>query len=235
QVSLWLKKIHGDCLTPFYEVDERTVDTLHDIMECCEERERDVSLLIEDMKHQEALHEAATKELQDIFKDLGLSPTSLSREACRCISSLAKSAVILETKDTSLTSLFCAINNMTSEQFETRQKNKEMRRKLAVTKKKLTTALTLKKQLLEDVENTEECQAEENVKRENRSQTMKYIRDKSLEFRIRIRNAERELIARGLDRSLTHDALVQFSEELALLQEEVKSLKKKLKNYLHLP
>ncbi|NWU87056.1 HAUS1 protein, partial [Onychorhynchus coronatus] len=212
QISLWLKKICGDQVIPSYEVNERTVDILHDLMGCCEDRERDVSLLIEDMKHQDTVHEAATKKMQDIFEDLGNSPLSLPRKASGYLSSLAKSAQILETKDTSLISLFCAVNNMISEQFETKQKNREMQRKLDVTKEKLTSALMLKKKLLEDIENLEESQAQEYVKRESRSQILRYLRDKSLELTIRIRNAEKELIARGLDRSLTHKALVQLSE-----------------------
>ncbi|NWU08520.1 HAUS1 protein, partial [Cephalopterus ornatus] len=211
QIFLWLKEIRGDWFIPFHGVNGKTMDILHCFMECCEARERDVSLLIEDMKHQKAEHEAATKEMQDIFEDLGLSTTSLSREASGCLSSLAKSAVILETKDTSLTCLFCAINNMTSELFEIKQKINKMQWKLDITKKKLASALMLKKQLVEDTENVEECQAKEYVNRENRSQILRYLRDKSLELRIRIKNAERDLIAHRLDKSLTHKALTQFS------------------------
>ncbi|NXK38176.1 HAUS1 protein, partial [Piprites chloris] len=235
QVSLWLKKIFGDWPVPFYEVNERTVDILHDLMECCEARERDVSLLIEDMKHQEAVLDAETKEMQGIFEDLGLSPTSLPRKTSKYLSSLAKSAVILQTKNTSLTSLFCAINNMTLEKIETTQKNRAMQQKLDVTKQKLASALLLKKRLLEDIENIEESQAKENVKRESRCQTLKYLKDKSLELSIRIKNAEWQLIANGLDRCLTHEELVKLSEEVAPLQKKVTSLKKELKTYFSLP
>ncbi|XP_029818006.1 HAUS augmin-like complex subunit 1 [Manacus vitellinus] len=234
-VSSWLKKIYGDHFIPSDEVNEKTVDILHDLMECCEAKERDVSLLIEDMKHQEAVHEAATKEMQDIFEDLGLSPTSLSRKASRDLSSLAKSAVILQTKDTSLTSLFCAINNMTSEQFETTQKNREMQQKLDDVKNKLTSALMLSKQLLEHIENTEELQKKQSVKVERQLKTMTYLTDKCLELEIRIKDAQRELAARGLHTSLTHKALVQLSEELVSLEKKVASLKKEQKIYLELP
>ncbi|XP_017675318.1 PREDICTED: HAUS augmin-like complex subunit 1 [Lepidothrix coronata] len=235
QVSSWLKKIYGDHFIPSDEVNERTVDILHDLMECCEAKERDVSLLIEDMKHQEAMHEAATKEMQDIFEDLGLSPTSLSRKASRDLSSLAKSAVILQTKDTSLTSLFCAINNMTSERFETTQRNREMQQKLDDIKKKMTSALMLSKQALEHIENTEERQKKERVEVERQLKTMTYLTDKGLELKIRIKDAQKELAARGLDASLTHKALVQLSEEVVSLEKKVASLKKEQKIYLDLP
>ncbi|KAJ7409097.1 HAUS augmin-like complex subunit 1 [Pitangus sulphuratus] len=229
RVSSWLKKIHRDWCIPLYEVNERTVDILHNLMKRYEDRERDVSLLIEDMKHQEAEHEAATKEIQDIFKDLGFSPIDLSRKAYGYLCSLARSAVILETKDTSLTSLLCAISNLTSEKFETKRKTRELQQKLNVTKKKLASALMLKQQLLDDIERVQESQAKERAKRDSRVNTLKYIRDKSLELRIRIRNAESELIGRGLDRSVIHDALVKSSESIPLAKVKVEEAKRELK------
>lgn len=56
QVTSWLKKIYGDTI-PRYEVYERTVDILHEVMEYNEERDKDVTLLIEDMKEQAAKYE----------------------------------------------------------------------------------------------------------------------------------------------------------------------------------
>uniref|UniRef100_A0A8C5TYS0 Uncharacterized protein n=1 Tax=Malurus cyaneus samueli TaxID=2593467 RepID=A0A8C5TYS0_9PASS len=57
-VTLWLKKIYGNARVPQYEVNERTVDILHEVMECNEERDKDISLLIEDFKEREAKYEA---------------------------------------------------------------------------------------------------------------------------------------------------------------------------------
>lgn len=58
QVTLWLRKLYGSRPVPRYEVNERTVDILHEVMECNEERDRDVLLLIEDMKDQATKYEA---------------------------------------------------------------------------------------------------------------------------------------------------------------------------------
>ncbi|NXF82474.1 HAUS1 protein, partial [Sclerurus mexicanus] len=236
QVALWLKKIYGDRPIPVYEMNERTVNILHDLMELNEARDRDISLLIEEMKDQETEYDAATKEMQDILEhDLGLSINSLSRKARRFLNDLVRSAMALDTKDTSLTSFFCAINGMTWELFETESKNREMQQKLNTIKKKLAAVLTMEKRVLEDIKNVEEHQKAEIVKIESRSHNLKFLRDKNLELKIRIRNAEEELIRRGMDRSLTHEALVQLSEELVPLQKKVASLKEELKNYYDLP
>ncbi|NXG01092.1 HAUS1 protein, partial [Sakesphorus luctuosus] len=235
QVTLWLKKIYRNQPVPVYEVNERTVDILHDLMERNEARDRDISIVIEDMKHQEAEYDAETEEMKDNLKDLGLSLHSLSRKATRCLNDLVKSAMALNTKDTSLTSLFYAISRMTLELLETESENAEMRWELSNMKKNLMSVLMMEKQILEDIKKIEECQQAERVKIESRSHNLKFLRDKSLELKIRIRNAEEELIGRGVERSLTHEALVQSAEELVLLRKKVASMKKELKNFYDLP
>ncbi|NXE93807.1 HAUS1 protein, partial [Menura novaehollandiae] len=213
QVTLWLKKIYEDLPIPEYEVNERTVDILHDVMECNEERDRDVSLLIEDMKQQAAEYEAETEYWEDVLREgLGLSPESLSEEAATDLNDLVQSAMTLEVKDTSLTSFFCAINNMSSELYETKSKNREMELKLNSIQKKVTSARMMEMRLQEDINKLEESQKTENAKMESRSKNMKFLERKSEDLKIRIKDSEAKLIAEGLDQSLTHEALVKFSE-----------------------
>ncbi|NXH83257.1 HAUS1 protein, partial [Edolisoma coerulescens] len=236
QVTLWLKKIYGDVPIPVYEVNERTVDILHEVMECNEERDNDVLLLIEDMKDQAARYEAEAEYWQDILGEgLGLSLGSLSQEATMVLNDLVESAMALEVEDTSLTSFYCAINYTTSELFKTESRNQELELKLTTLMKKLTKALMMEKQLEEDIEKIIESQKVESAKAEIRSKTLKFLEDKSEDLKIRIKDAEEQLIAVGLDRSLTHEALMKASEELAAMQKEMEPLKEEVKSYHDLP
>ncbi|NWH98512.1 HAUS1 protein, partial [Tichodroma muraria] len=150
QVTLWLKKIYGCVPIPEYEVNERTVDILHEVMECNEERDKDVTLLIEDMKDRATRYEAEAEYWQDILgESLGLSEGSLSQEATTDLTDLVESAMELEVEDTSLTSFYSAINYMTSELYETKSKNEEMELELKTLTKKLTSALMMEKHLEE--------------------------------------------------------------------------------------
>ncbi|NXA12783.1 HAUS1 protein, partial [Sapayoa aenigma] len=213
QVMLWLKRIYGDQPIPEYEVNEKTVDILYDLMECNEATDRDVSLLIEEMKHQETKYKEQAQEIEELLREgLGLSLSSLSDEATKCLNEVVESAMALETGDTSLTSFFCAINNRSWELFEKESENREMEHKWNIGNKKLLSALALEKQLQEDIKKVEERQRAEKAKIESRAENLNFLRRKSLELKIRIRNAEEELIARGLDKTLTHEALVKFSE-----------------------
>ncbi|NXO44395.1 HAUS1 protein, partial [Locustella ochotensis] len=235
QVTLWLKKIYGDMPVPEYEVNERTVDILHEVMECNEERDKDVMLLIEDMKDQARKYEAEAEYWQSILGDLSLSVDSLSQEAITDLTDLVESALELEVEDTSLTSFYSAINYMSSELYKTKSKNEEMELKLKTLTKKLTSALMLEKQLEEDIKKLKEYQEAEKAKAENQSKNLKFLEDKSKDLKIRISDAEEELVARGLDQSLTHEALMKSSEELAALLKEMEPLKNELASYHDLP
>ncbi|NXX35270.1 HAUS1 protein, partial [Nicator chloris] len=213
QVTLWLKKIYGDVPVPEYEVNERTVDILHEVMECNEERDRDVMLLIEDLKDRATKYEAEADYWQDILgESLGLSVGSLSQEATTDLIDLVESAVELEAEDTSLTSFYSAINYMSSELYKTKSENEEMELKLKTLTKKLTSSLALEKQLADDITKLKESQDAEKAKAVIRSKNLKFLEDKSKDLKIRITDAEDELVAMGLDQSLTHEALMKSSE-----------------------
>ncbi|NXM57053.1 HAUS1 protein, partial [Illadopsis cleaveri] len=236
QVTLWLKKLYGDVPIPEYEVNERTVDILHEVMECSEERDKDIMLLIEDMKDRATKYEAETEYREDILgESLGLSVGALSQEAITDLTDLVESAMELEVEDTSLTSFYSAINHMSSELYKTKSKNEEMELKLKTLTKKLTSALTLEKQLEEDIKKLNESQEAEKAKAEIRSKNLKFLEDKSKDLKIRISDAEDELVAVGLDQSLTHEALMKSSEELAAQLKEIEPLKRERASYHDLP
>ncbi|XP_030113381.1 HAUS augmin-like complex subunit 1 isoform X1 [Taeniopygia guttata] len=236
RVTLWLKKLYEGVPIPVYEVNERTVDILHEVMECNEETDRDVMLLIEDMKDQTSKYEAEADYWKDILeKSLGLSEGSLSEEATKDLSDLVESAVDLEVEDTSLSSFYCAINDMTSELYKTKSENEEMERKLKTLTEKLTSALMMEKRFEEDIEKLEKSQEVQKAKAEVQSKNKNFLEAKSKDLRIRISDAEDQLVARGLDQSLTHEALMKLSEELAALHKKMKPLKTEVASYHHLP
>ncbi|NXI10575.1 HAUS1 protein, partial [Irena cyanogastra] len=236
QVTAWLRKLYGLVPLPQYEVNERTVDILHEIMEYNEEREKDAMVQIEDMKEQTTKYEAEADYWHDILgKGLGLYEGSLSEEAYEDIFDLVGSAIELEVENTSLTSFYSAINGMTSELYETKSKNEEMERKVKTLTKKLISALVMEKQLEEDVRKLQTSQKADKVKAEILSKNLKFLKDKSKDLKIRIADAEDELIARGLDQSLTHEALVKSFKDLAALQKKIEPLKRELESYYDLP
>ncbi|XP_027302654.1 HAUS augmin-like complex subunit 1 [Anas platyrhynchos] len=235
QVTLWLKEVFENQPIPHYEVNPQTVEILYNLKEYSETRERDLAFLVEDTEQKAAEYEAQAKYLEDLLtKGLGLSLSSLSSEGATYLNTLVNSAITLGTKDTSLASFFCAINDMSSELYATESKNKELELELASMNKKLTAALAMEKRLEEDLRKTRDYLEVERVKAESRSQNLKFLRDKSEDFKIRIKAAEEKLAANGLDYSLMHQSLVSMSEKLEEMQKEVVPVKRELDSYLDL-
>ncbi|KAH0627797.1 hypothetical protein JD844_008195 [Phrynosoma platyrhinos] len=127
-----------------------------------------------------------------------------------------------------------AINDLTSDLYAAESKNKDMELELSNLRKKLTSALVLEKRLQDDLMKTEELLVVEKAKAESRTQNMKFLKDKSEDIKFRIKAAEEQLSASGLDTSLTHESLVNLSEKLAEIKKEAAPLKKKLESYLDL-
>uniref|UniRef100_A0A4X1URQ6 HAUS augmin like complex subunit 1 n=1 Tax=Sus scrofa TaxID=9823 RepID=A0A4X1URQ6_PIG len=235
KVAAWLKKIFGDHSIPQYEVNPRTTEILHHLAECNRVRDRDVCLVIEDLKQKAREYESEAKHLQDLLMEsVNFSPANLSSAGSKYLNALVDSAVALETKDTSLASFIPAVNDLTSDLFRTKSKNEEIQLELGKLEKNLTAALVLEKCLREDLKKAELHLSMERAKVDNRLQNMDFLKAKAEEFRSGIRAAEKQLSARGMDASLSHQSLVALSEKLAELKQQTMPLKKKLESYLDL-
>ncbi|XP_004380944.1 HAUS augmin-like complex subunit 1 [Trichechus manatus latirostris] len=235
RVAAWLKKIFGDHRIPQYEVNPRTTEILYHLSERNKARDRDVSLVIEDLKQKASEYESEAKHLQDLLMEsVNFSPASLSSTGSRYLNALVDIAVVLETKDTSLTSFIPAVNDLTSDLFRIKYKNEEIELELAKLGKNLTTTLILEKRLQEDLKKAEQHLSTERARVDHRLQNMDFLKAKSEEFRFGIKAAEEQLSARGMDASLSHQSLVALSEKLAELKQQTKPLKKKLESYLDL-
>ncbi|PKU30112.1 haus augmin-like complex subunit 1 [Limosa lapponica baueri] len=173
----------------------------------------------------------------DFLYNLAECSEARESDAALQIENMKQEAAEYEAKEelTLFTSFFCAINDMTSELYATESKNRETEWELTSMKEKLTAAMSLEQQLKEDLKNTEEYLEAEKLKARLRSQKIEFLKNKSKDLVIRIKAAEEQLAASGLDPLLTHESLVNLSEEVAKLQEETVYWKKQLVAYLDLP
>uniref|UniRef100_A0A4W2DQG2 HAUS augmin like complex subunit 1 n=1 Tax=Bos indicus x Bos taurus TaxID=30522 RepID=A0A4W2DQG2_BOBOX len=229
QVAAWLKKIFGDHPIPQYEVNARTTEILYNLSERNRIRDRDVYLVTEDLKQKAKEYESEAKHLQDLLMEsVNFSPASLSSTGSRYLNALVDSAVVLETKDTSLASFIPAVNDLTSDLFRTKSKNEEIKLELAKLEKNLTATLVLEKCLQEDLKKAELHLCTERARVDSRLQNMDFLKAKSEEFRSGIRTAEEQLSARGMDASLSHQSLVALSENPSLAQVKIEEAKREL-------
>ncbi|XP_075389323.1 HAUS augmin-like complex subunit 1 [Tenrec ecaudatus] len=235
QVAAWLKTVFGDEPVPPYEVNPWTTEILSHLSERNKARDRDVSLVIEDLKQKASEYESEAKHLQDLLlQSVNFSLANLSTTGSMYLNALADIAMVLETKDSSLTSFIPAVNDLTSDLFLTKSKNEEIKLELSKLEKNLTGTLVLEKCLQEDLKKAEQHLSKEKARADHRLQNMDFLKAKSEEFRCGIKAAEEQLSARGMDASLSHQSLLALAERLEELKRQTAPLKKKLESYLDL-
>ncbi|KAM4809374.1 HAUS augmin-like complex subunit 1 [Rhinophrynus dorsalis] len=235
KIITWLKKKFGDKPIPPYEVNTKTVEILYQLAEWNEARDKDLTLVIEDLKLKSAEVKAEGQYLQDLLTEsLGPSYTNLSRMGNNYLNQLVDSCLALELKDSSLTSYIPAVNDLSSELVTIESSNQEMEVELTNLRKKLTEALVLEKTLEQDLKKAEDQCSFEKARVEIRAQNLKKLKDKSEEYKYKIRSAKDQLSAAGMEESLTHRSLVSLSETMTELKDKSSAAKDKLKSYLDL-
>ncbi|XP_078787279.1 HAUS augmin-like complex subunit 1 isoform X2 [Oryzias latipes] len=235
EVNNWLASVFGDQPVPQFEVNSRVMDILYQLTETSEARCSDTALLIEDLKQKTSEYQTEAIYLQDVLLEgVGLSPTSLSKPAADYVSALVDSAMVLGVRDTSLGSFMPAINSLTNELLEAEKSNIRLERELGALRKTLGSTLVLRADLQEDIDSTAKSQAVEGSKAEERLLTMDFVAAKTAELTIKLKRSEAELTSRNMDKSITHQAIVQLAEEVGTLNTEIIPLRKKLESYLDL-
>ncbi|XP_054586840.1 HAUS augmin-like complex subunit 1 isoform X2 [Nothobranchius furzeri] len=235
EVNCWLSAVFGDRSVPQFEVNTRTVDVLYQLAQSSEARCSDTALLIEDFKQKASEYQADASHLQDVLhQGVGLSCGSLSKPAADYVSALVDNAMVLGVRDTSLCSLIPAVNKLTSELLEAEKSNRRLERELRASRKSLGAMLMLRGNLQGDIEKTAKSQAVEGAKAEERLLSLDFVTMKARELSTRRVKLEAQLVSRNMDKSITHKAIVQLSEEVDALKKEIIPLKKKLEPYMDL-
>ncbi|XP_022065428.1 HAUS augmin-like complex subunit 1 [Acanthochromis polyacanthus] len=235
KVNNWLSKVFGDQPVPQFEVNTRTVEVLYQLAQASEARCSETALLIEDLKQKASEYQADGAHLQDVLlQGVGLSAASLSKPAADYLSALVDNAMVLGVRDSSLGSFMPAVNNLTNEHMEAEKSNRRLERELRALRKRLGATLVLRGNLQEDINKTSKSQAVESAKAEERLLDMNFVTAKGKELSHRRERSEAELVSRNMDKTITHQAIVQLSEEVSELKKEIIPLKKKLGPYMDL-
>lgn len=235
KVNSWLSAVFGDQPVPQFEVSSRTVDVLYQLALSSEARCKDTQLLIEDFNQKAAEYQTDAAHYQDVLlQGVGLSCASLSPDCTNYLSALVDNAMALAIRDTTLGNFLPAVNKLTNDLLEVEKSNRRLERDLKALGKRLGTTLVLRGNLEEDINKTIKTQAVESAKAEERLLNMDFVTTKAKELSHRQGRAEAQLLSRNMDKSLTHQAIVQLSQEVAAVKQEIIPLKKKLEPYMEL-
>ncbi|XP_051534224.1 HAUS augmin-like complex subunit 1 [Myxocyprinus asiaticus] len=231
-VTQWLSKVFGQQPVPEFEVNTRTVEILHELAESSEMRCREITLLIEDHEQKAAEYSSDGAHLQEVLlQGVGLQLGGVSKPTVDLLSMLEGTAEVLKLRDTSLGSFMPAINKLTNDVLEAEKTDRRLQRELSTVRKKMTATVVLRKKLQEDLMKITHIQQVEAATAEERLLNMDFMKNKSRDLTCRNKMAQEKLQSRHMEDSLTHQAILQLSEKIAVLKEDMLPLKKKLEPY----
>ncbi|KAJ7988300.1 hypothetical protein DPEC_G00322140 [Dallia pectoralis] len=232
KVRKWLRAVFGDQPIPEYEVNRRTIDVLYQLAEASADRCKETSLLIVDKQQKASEYQAVGIHLQDVvLQAVGVSSGSLSKPSSDYLTALVENARVLGIRDTSLSSFVPAVNDVTDDFLDCEKTDRRLDRELTSIRKKLGEALVLRQTLQEDLKKTVNAQEVDSAKAEERLLNMDFVKAKSKDLYYRNKKAEDQLAVRGMEKKLSHQAVLELSEQVSTVKQEVLPLAKKIEPY----
>ncbi|KAL4228090.1 HAUS augmin-like complex subunit 1 [Mactra antiquata] len=235
EIQVWLEKLFGDQSVPAYELNQFTVGFLHDVMLRNERKEKECSLLIEDLRQKAEEYNAESNRLENILKKISLTSASLSKSGEMSLRTLANLALTLQTKDASDTSFILALQHLDDQIRQTEHARRAQQKILNRLKEKIKTAVITHSDLTNSLDHLEKKNIEEQPEMEKHGRDIQFIRSKVKEYKSHVKKLEGHLEKTGADPSVHHDSLVKRSEELEKLRQEIIPLRTQMEAYHGLP
>ncbi|XP_072167164.1 HAUS augmin-like complex subunit 1 [Diadema setosum] len=235
EVRGWLQRVFGDLTIPQYEINQRTVTVLYDLMLRSEERDRDRQLLIDDLNQKTEEYHAEASRLSAILQNVGLSPASLSQSGNVSLRTLSNVAQILDLKVASDTNYFLAMTDLSREQIKVEDCRHEENLLNQNLFKKTKSAMIKSDSLKRAMTSLEDQAKEQGPQLEEKTRQAGFYHSKTKEYRNQLEVLEENLTESEVDPSVYHQSLVKLSEHLETLNSKLAPLRAKLESYNDLP
>ncbi|XP_074651251.1 HAUS augmin-like complex subunit 1 [Tubulanus polymorphus] len=227
-IQPWLCTMFGDGNVPQFEICERTVNYMYELMSRCQTKENHTALEIKDLNRKKIEYEAEAKRLHKIISTMDLSYLSDVDEHLKVLTDVAES---LKLSDVSETHFMLGLETLKMELFsKTRlfRQQQKLSRKIQTEIETMQSKCTALEKTLLDLEQQARRVGPKLKKRTKETRT---ISSKSEDYRIAIQNFKEEMNAPYTD----HGTLVEKSKMLSSLEEKLAPLNKQLDSYCSLP
>lgn len=234
-IQVWLEKVFGGDSVPAYELNQRTIQTLYKLMKLNEARDKDVSIIVEDMRQKTEEYNSEARRIEDVMKTINLPIASLSQSGVMSLRTLANVALLLQTKDVSETSYLLALQHLHTDLHKTNEELKCAERLTQTLIEKNKRAVHKYNLLKKAADDLEEQKVKQRPEIERRAKESGFLYSKAKEYKEKVNQFQNELVRSKADPAIHHSALVKMSEELQSLVNQLSPLKTKLQTYHSLP
>lgn len=235
QVFTWLQQVFGQDHIPQFEINSFTLNVLERLAKRNLKQNKHAELVTKDHTQKTVEYSAEVERLSRITEQVGLPVSCMSQSGRMSLKTLASMALLLGTKDCSTSSLLLGIaeqNQALSAAVDANTEEKRLLSRLVVkTKKAQADASDLQRSLdgLQDQIALQTPQLKKNA------QETDFVKLKCKEYEKSNRELEGYQSKAQLDSSIYHNSLVKKAEEVRLIEEKMKPMKRKLEGYHSLP
>lgn len=235
EVQVWLEKVFGGDSVPSYELNKKTVRILYKLMKLNEMKDNDTQLVIDDLRQKTDEYNVEARKLESILKSINLPIAGLSQSGVTSLRTLAKVALLLQTKDVSESSYMLSLQHLHDELYNTSEELKLEERVIQALVEKTKMAIHKYNSLKKAAEDLNQQKSKQYPEMEKRAKESGFLHSKAKEYKEKVHQFQNELIKSKTDPSIYHGALVKTSEELQTLKDQLAPLKSKLQTYHSLP
>ncbi|XP_076350180.1 HAUS augmin-like complex subunit 1 isoform X1 [Tachypleus tridentatus] len=235
QVNTWLKEVFNGDQVPLYELSETTISYLETLMNTCRERDKNMRLLLENMKHFKTEYVGEREHVSGILHQCGISRENLPQSTQLCIQALAETGVALDARTPSLMCLLYGLAVAQKELSKTTEDCNGEERKSKIQEIMSKKAWEKTQLLKNDLVMVNKWDDQQKPHLSKKAEQTEFLRNKVKEYKQQINQFRDCLHQRGWERNLNHQELVKTSEEIKQFKKKMKELNYKLESYLSLP
>lgn len=235
KVRVWLETLFGDEAVPAFEINSKTIQTLSSLVDINTQMDQDTRLSMDDLEQKRNEYASEANRIQNIISSVGLPLGSLSQSGSASVRILANTALILDLKDTKMSSYLLGINELSKELQLSKKERMRERHSSAKVLRKTKAALVKNDSLTKAYETLEEQMSLQEPILNKRLKETGFLRQKAEEYQKHFDELQSYQKQVKLEPSLYHNALEKKYEDVLRLEEELKPLKSKLETYHSLP
>ncbi|CAB3984523.1 HAUS augmin-like complex subunit 1 [Paramuricea clavata] len=235
KVRAWLETLFVDEPIPTFEINSKTIEILSTLVDINRKKDQDAKILTEDLAQKKNEYRSEAKRLQRIISSVGLPLSNLSQSGLTSVRTLASTALLLDLRDTKMSSYLLGINELSKELHSA--KEEEIKSKHATTKQlqKTNKALIQYNSLKKACETLEEQISLQEPILKQRLRDTGFLNQKTGEYQRQLDQLLSYQKQANLEPALYHKALEKKYEDVVKLEEDLKPLKSKLDTYHSLP
>jgi len=234
QVAKWLSKLSPNGY-PSYELCEKTIDILHNMMRKNQQYDEYLRMEIEDADAKRLGYECEAKRIEHLLSDLDVTPSSLSTDVSGKLKALVNVTQVLDAQNTSTVRIPVGMCELLKENSQAKISLEKYEACIALLTQQMLTCQKLKEKLEKTLHLIKKDLNQQDEELRNNEEKINLSKSETGECQKKVGQFESTLASNGYSLEITHEELFKQYQHLKTLEKEFLDLKTILDGYHDLP